>query len=92
MQIVMLIVFIAASVAQDETINVTDANAVTTARAAAGWVIFVGVIAFIYESLFIVIRFLNFTFMTTYRQICLIIVSLCLLVLFFILLSLSLFP
>ena len=66
--------FIASSVAQGNADNVQNNN-VQLARAAAGWTIFVGVVALLYELLFIACRFLNFPFMTKYRQIFLIVVS-----------------
>ena len=67
--------FIASSVAEDEAANVSDVPKVSNAKAAAGWTIFLGVVAFIYEVIFIVCRFLNFGFSINYRQIYLIVVS-----------------
>ena len=67
--------FIASSVAEDETDNIENVPKLSNAKAAAGWTIFIGVVAFIYEIVFILCRFLNFVFMTFYRQIVLIVVS-----------------
>ena len=67
--------FIASSVAEDEAGNITNITKVSNAKAAAGWTIFVGVVSFVYEVVFILCRFLNFVFMTSYRRIVLIVVS-----------------
>ena len=67
--------FGASAAAEDETEDLTEAREYRNARAAAGWTIFIGVIAFIYQVVFIIERFLNFNYMTAFRTIILIIVS-----------------
>lgn len=74
LQVLLLITFIAASVAQDKA---SDFDDYAGAAAAAGWVIFVGIFAFIYEFFFLVCRLLNFSFMGIYRTIVFIVVSWC---------------
>lgn len=77
MQGVTVIVLLTSSVAQAETAHLNENTPLTAARAAAGWVVFVGVVVLTYEIAFIACRFLNFAFMTKYRLICLIIVCWC---------------
>lgn len=70
----LFILFIASSVAEDEAADLDNSSQYRNAKAAAGFSIFMGVIAFLYEIVFIVCRFLNFGFMTAYRTIVLIVV------------------
>ena len=70
-----MIMFIASSVAEDEAASITNVPKVSNAKAAAGWTIFIGVVAFVYEVWFIIGRFLNFGFSINYRLIYLIVVS-----------------
>lgn len=72
----LLITFAAASAAEDKVGAFSSSGGIFPAAvAAAGWVIFVGVIAFVYEFLFIMCRLLNFTFMGAFRTVILIVVS-----------------
>ena len=71
--------FAASSAAEDEAQDFPGDNDyeddARNAKAAAGFTIFVGVIAFLYQIVFILCRFLNFLFMTAYRTVVLIVVS-----------------
>lgn len=61
-QVLTLIVIIAGSACQSALSSLGDLNGSSldeSTRSACGWLIFVGVIALIYEALFIVLRFLN---------------------------------
>ena len=69
-----MILFGASSAAEDEISDVDNLKGYANAKVAAGFSIFVGIVAFIYEILFIVCRFLNFAFMIAARTIILIVV------------------
>ena len=71
-----MILFGTSSAAEDDISDVEDVEIddFGNAKAAAGFSIFVGIVAFIYEILFIVCRFLNFAFMIAARTIILIVV------------------
>ena len=67
--------FGASAAAEEEAEDLKGAKEYRNAKAAAGWTIFVGVVVFIYQVLFIIQRFLNFNYMTAFRTIVLVIVS-----------------
>ena len=71
------IMFATSSAAVDETdrVLVDEGSSFRNANAAGGWTIFMGIVVLIYEILFIVSRFLNFEFMTAFRTIVLLTVS-----------------
>lgn len=71
----LLILFGTSSAAEDEAEDLDTESEYRNAKAAAGFSIFVGVLAFIYEIVFVICRFLNFTFMIAARTIVLIVVS-----------------
>ena len=61
--------FAASSAAGDNARQIDNNSNYNNAAAGAGWTIFVGILLIIYEIIFIVCRFVNFNFMTAYRQI-----------------------
>ena len=75
LQLSLLVLFIICSAAQGLAALVAGEPALAGAPPAAGWCIFVGVIAFLYEIVFIVTRFLIFPILVQYRTIYLFVVS-----------------
>jgi hypothetical protein len=69
---IILILFIASSVASDAAAN-NRQNAYAAGRAAAGWVFFLGIVSIIYEASFLLTRFFHCGFTTIHRKIYLIV-------------------
>ncbi len=70
-----MILFGTSSAAENDSEDLDSSSQYRNAKAAAGFSIFVGVITFLYEIVFIVCRFLNFAFMIAARTVVLIVVS-----------------
>ena len=64
-----------ASAAAEGQASRVDHDITRNAKAAGGWAIFVGVIAFIYEVFFIITRFLVFPILVEFRTLYLIVVK-----------------